>query len=306
VDERSDPEKATRAAARYLKELFAMFGDWNLAMAGYNAGELNVQRGLQRYKVSDFWSLAKTRALRRETKNYVPLIHAAIVVAKAPEKYGFDVTPDVLPASETVSVAGAVDLRFISECAGAPLDRIQLLNPALRRLATPAGRSFDLRVPEGSATAVAACLEATPPDKRVRFRTHVVARGQTLSTIAGSYGIRAADLASANNLALQRRLSVGMELIIPIDPRATPPARQAAAVQKPADLPGTTASAANAGSAAAPGTVKISYVIKRGDTLAGIASQFGTTIGALQSWNGLRGSRIVAGDSLTIYTNRAF
>lgn len=296
VDERADPEKATRAAAKYLKELFGMFGDWNLAMAGYNAGELKVQRGLRRYRVSDFWSLAKTRALRRETKNYVPLIHAAIVVAKAPEKYGFNVEPQLLPAAETVAVDGAVDLRFISECAGTTLDQVQLLNPALRRLATPAGRSFELRLPQGTAAAVSLCLEATPADKRVRFRTHVVAKGQTLSTIAASYGIRTGDLASANNVAAKRRLAIGTELIIPIDPRAAAaPAREVAARPAPAaDLP------------PASGRTKISYRIKPGDTLAGIASQFRTTIQALQSWNGLRGSLIVAGDSLTIYTSGSF
>src|SRR5262249_20156785 len=161
-------------AAKYLKELHGMFGDWNLAMASYNAGELNVQRGLQRYKVGDFWTLAKTRALRRETKNYVPLVHAAIVVAKAPSQYGFSVEPESLPTSETIAIDGAVDLRFISECGRVTLDQIQLLNPSLRRLATPAGRSFALHVPEGAAAPITACLEATPPDKRVRFRTHVV------------------------------------------------------------------------------------------------------------------------------------
>lgn len=293
VDERADPEKATRAAAKYLKDLYAMFGDWNLAMAGYNAGELNVQRGLKRYQVSDFWSLAKTRALRRETKNYVPLIHAAIVVAKAPDKYGFAVEPEGLPPNETVAIDGAIDLRFVSECAGATLAQIQLLNPSLRRLATPAGRSFDLRLPEGSGAAVAACLAETPPDRRVRFRTHVVARGQTLSTIAAAYGIGTTDLASANNISLRKILSIGMELIIPIDSRI----RVASAAKPP---PARTRELPSGGD-----SVKVSYTIRPGDTLAAIASQYGTTIQALQSWNGLRGSRIVAGDSLTIYTSRA-
>jgi membrane-bound lytic murein transglycosylase D len=297
VDERADPEKATRAAAKYLKDLHGMFGDWNLAMAGYNAGELTIEAGIKRYKVTDFWSLSKTRAIRRETKNYVPLIHAAIVVAKAPEKYGFQVEPDRLPRFENVVTDGAVDLRFVSECTGATLDQIQLLNPSLRRMATPAGRSFDLRVPEGTGSAVATCLASTPPDRRVRFRTHVVAKGQTLSTIAGSYGIRTADLASANSMSLTGRLSIGTELIIPIDPRvavaAARPAAATPAPATPADLP-------------AAGKVKVSYKIKPGDTLAAIASQFGTTIQALQSWNGLRGSRIVAGDTLTIYTRSGF
>jgi membrane-bound lytic murein transglycosylase D len=295
VDDRADPEKATRAAARYLKDLYEMFGDWNLAMAGYNAGEGRVSLGLERYKVTDFWSLAKTRGLRAETKNYVPLIHAAIVVAKAPTKYGFEVDPETLPASEAMAVNGAVDLRFLSECAGATLDQIQLLNPSLRRLATPAGRTFHLRVPQGTAEATAKCLAATPPEKRVQFRTHTVTRGQTLATIAAAYGVKTADLASANTMQLKRRLAVGTELIIPIDPRAA--AARAARPGPPApvrsaDLPQTAAN-----------RPRISYRVKPGDTLARIASQFGTTIQSLQSWNGLRGSRIVAGDSLTIFTN---
>jgi LysM repeat protein len=147
---------------------------------------------------------------------------------------------------------------------------------------------------------VSACLAATPPDRRVRFRTHVVAKGQTLSTIAGAYGIRTLDLASANSMPLTRRLSVGQELIIPIDPRVA-----AAAAARPAAPTPTTTAAASPDLPPA-GSVKVSYKIKPGDTLGAIATQFGTTIQALQSWNGLRGSRIVAGDTLTIYTRSGF
>src|SRR6185503_132649 len=227
-----------------------------------SAGERKVQLEMDRYNVTDFWSLARTRALRAETKNYVPLIHAAIVVAKAPAKYGFDVDPETLPASETLAVNGAVDLRFLSECSGATLDQIQLLNPSLRRLATPAGRTFQLRVPQGTAQATSRCLASTPPEKRVQFRTHTVSRGQTLATIAAGYGIKTADLASANSMVLKRRPSVGTELIIPIDPRAgvaraARPA-PAAAPTRAADLPATAAK-----------RPRISYRVKPGDTLAG-------------------------------------
>jgi membrane-bound lytic murein transglycosylase D len=292
VDERSDPEKATRAAAAYLKELHTMFGDWNLALAAYNAGELVVQRGIARYKVSDFWQLSRTRALRRETRNYVPLIHAAIVVAKAPEKYGIEISPETAPPYETVPVQGAVDLRVIAECVETPLQDLQMLNPELRRLATPANRRFDIKVPSGRGATLGACLETLPPEKKVKFRTHVVARGQTLASIAQANGVRARDIAEANALSLQKRLAVGTELIIPIDPRAkTPPVRQAAkASAPPAEL-------------AERRPARISYKIKPGDTLAAIASQYGTTIHDLQTWNGLRGTLIAAGSTLTIYTS---
>ena len=202
VDERSDPEKATRAAARYLKTLHEMFGDWNLALAAYNAGEGVVQRAMTRYRTRDFWQLFKTRGLRRETKNYVPLIHAAIVAAKAPEKYGFEIVPEAPLAFETVAVDGAVDLRVVAECAGAAVDEVQTLNPELRRLATPASTTFQLKLPPGSGARVTECLAEVPADKRVHFRTHVVARGQTLSTIASRYGARTRDVADANGLPL--------------------------------------------------------------------------------------------------------
>jgi len=295
VDERSDPEKATRAAAAYLKELYGMFGDWNLALAGYNAGERKVQRGIDRYGTSDFWKLRNTRAFRRETKNYVPLIHAAILIAKAPEKYGFTVTPSPPLQYDPVPVEGAVDLRVIAECALAPIEEIRSLNPELRRLATPAGRTFDVRVPPGRGETLGGCLEALPPEKRVRFRTHVVARGQTLSGIASRNGIRARDLAEANAIPLRRRLAVGTELIIPIDPRTrTRPVRQASARVPPAT-----------GTELGDGRVRIHYRIRPGDTLTAIAAQYGTTVRELQSWNGLRSSRIAAGATLTIYAETA-
>jgi membrane-bound lytic murein transglycosylase D len=300
VDERSHPEKATRAAAQYLKELYAMFGDWNLALAGYNAGEAKVIRAINRYKTNDFWALARTsKAFRRETRNYVPMIHAAIVVAKAPEKYGFEVQPESALAFETAPIQGAVDLRTISECAGAPLDDVRQLNPELRRLATPANRVYDLRVPQGTARTVLQCVEAIPPERRVRFRTHVLARGETLSSIARRYGTRTRNIAEANGIPLNRRLKPGTDLIIPIDPTAkavrTSTTRRASAEPR-----------ANGPALAGDGAKAIRYRIRPGDTLIAIASQYGTTVEELKSWNGLRGSRIAAGDVLTIYTGRKF
>jgi membrane-bound lytic murein transglycosylase D len=292
VDERSDTEKATRAAARFLKELHDTFGDWNLAMAAYNAGPAVVQRAINRYKTNDFWKLRETRALRRETKNYIPLIHAAVVVANAPEKYGFEVTPEDIPAHESAPVEGAIDLRVIAECLETPVAEIQALNPELRRLATPANRTFNLRVPAGKGEALLPCVQSIPAEKRVRFRTHVVARGQTFASIARANGVRARDVADANNLPLTRRLAIGTELIIPIDPRAQTPAPR-----RRASAPSTSLGEKS---------WRISYKVRPGDTLGGIASHYGATVREIQSWNGLRDSRIAAGNVLTIYTSRKF
>jgi membrane-bound lytic murein transglycosylase D len=294
VDERSDPEKATRAAAKYLKTLHELFGDWNLALAGYNAGELVVQRGLSRYGANKtFWDLCRTRTFRQETKNYVPLIHAAIVVAKAPEKYGFEITPEPALAYETVPVQGAVDLRVVAECAQTTIAAVQELNPSLRRLTTPQDGAFDLRVPSGAGLTVIDCLKTIPPEKRVRFRTHVVGRGQTLSTIASTYGLPTRVIAAANNLPLTRTLSVGQELIIPIEPHPAPAAAPAVARQEAPPTPPDLSKA-----------TRVSYRIKPGDTLGTIASQYGTTVRDLEVWNGLHSTRIAAGDTLTIFTTR--
>ncbi len=289
VDERSDPEKATQAAAKYLKTLHGIFGDWNLALAGYNAGEGKVLRAMRRYNTSDFWQIRKTRGLRAETKNYVPLIHAAIVIAKAPERYGFTITAEAAPDFERVPIAGAIDLRAIAECAGEPLEEIRSLNPELRRIATPADRTFELRVPRGRAQQVDQCVSNLPPEKRVNFRRHVVRRGQTLAGIARANGVRAADISEANSLVPGRRLRPGTELIIPI-----PPSRVV-----------TVSHQREAGVADSPDGRRVRYRTRRGDTLASIAAQYGTTVRELQAWNGLRTSRIAVGRLLTIYTASA-
>ena len=278
----------------YLKTLYQLFGDWNLALAGYNAGEGKVIRGINRYRTNDYWELRRTRALKRETKNYVPMIHAAIVVAKAPEKYGFSYEPESPFEYETVPVHTAVDLRTVSECADTTLETVQQLNPELRRLATP-DRSFRLNVPVGKGQTLTECLDKIPPEQRVRFRTHVVGRGQTLASIARRYGVRVADISQANNISASRsrRLRRGTELIIPIEQSAT--ARQRGGV----------AVASRTETAPKRGT-RISYRIKPGDTLSTIATQYGTTVRDLRTWNRLRGSSIAAGDTLTIYTHRKF
>ncbi len=286
VDERSDPEKATRAAARYLKDLYGLFGDWNLALAGYNAGEGKVLRGMSRYRKTDYWELRKTRALRPETKNYVPLIHAAIVVAKAPERYGFVVTKDALPEFERVAVKDAYDLRVVAECAGEPVETLRELNPELRRLATPADRAYDLRVPPGRGETLRQCLADLPADKKVAYRKVVVRRGQTLASIARANGVSAQAIAEANLLVPQRRLRPGTELVIPV------PAGKAHVVAARA-RPRRRAKARD----------HVRYRVQPGDTLSSIAEDHGTTVRQLQDWNDLGGTRITAGSILKIYND---
>lgn len=303
VDERSSPEKSTRAAAQYLRELYQIFQDWNLALAAYNAGEGRVARSIDQHGTEDFWELADNRALARETRNYVPMIHAAILVAKAPEKYGFEVTPEPLLTFDAVPVQAAVDLRVVAECANTGVSRIQMLNPELRRLATPAGRTYSVKVPTGSGPAVQRCLAAIPTEQRVTFRTHTVKRGQTLASIARVYGASARDIADANGLGAPKRLASGAELIIPVPP----PAAQAAQGQPAASGVRAASNVTHTPSRdAGSSRVRVSYRIKVGDTLTRIAARYKTTVRDLLSWNkGLRPSRLPAGDVLTVYTRRS-
>ena len=274
VDERSDTEKATRAAARYLKELYAMFGDWNLAMAGYNAGEGVIQRGDRSLQDQRLLAAPRRRsALRRETKNYVPLIHAADRRGEgAGEIRHRGPAREPMPAFERVPVEGAIDLRVIAECTETPLEDIQQLNPELRRLATPAGRTLRRARARGQRPAPRA--SASQPARRQ-------ARGASAPTWwprpdlrhhrQGQRRAGAATWRAPTTCRLDRRLAVGTELIIPIDPR-----RAAAPARHPEPKP--TAPPAALSAEGSDRAVRVSYRIKPGDTLAAIASQYGTTV----------------------------
>jgi membrane-bound lytic murein transglycosylase D len=295
VDERSSPEKSTRAAARYLKWLYDNFQDWNLALAAYNAGEGRVARSMDRHNTEDYWELVENRALARETRNYVPMIHAAILVARSPEKYGFQVTPEPLLTFDSVPVQGAFDLRAVAECANTDLGRIQLLNPELRRLATPAGRTYPVKVPTGSAAAVRECLDGIPAERRVTFRTHTLKKGETLYALARKYGSRPQDIAAANGLSTSKRLARGTELIIPVPP-PTAAARTRGAVRT-ASAMSPTAPRASAG------RVRVDHRVQSGDTLTRIAARYKTTVRDIMAWNkGLRPKQLAAGALVTVYT----
>ena len=188
IDERSDPAKATVAAAKYFKTLHNMFDDWHLAMASYNGGPGRLQRAIKKSGNEDFWTLsASTRYLPRETRDYVPMILAAVIIAKNPVQYGFDpIDTTPAPGLETVMVPPAVDLRRVAEWAGVPVDDIQQLNPELRRWTTPIrGASYTLTVPagRGAMRSASACSPPSPNELNA-LQWHVVKRGETMATIA--------------------------------------------------------------------------------------------------------------------------
>ena len=217
VDERSDFEKSTRAAARYLKDLHEMFGDWYLALAGYNAGENKIVYGLNRSGKSSFWELSDTRYIRQETKNYVPAILAGMIIAKDPQKYGFEEDLENPVQFDKVSVDYTVDLRLVAECAGVALEEIKLLNPELTRLTTPSrASSYTLRLPSGKKETFLTEISSVPEEKRITWRKHEVKPGETLTSIAGLYRTSASSISSANSFDGDGSLSVGRKLVIPI------------------------------------------------------------------------------------------
>jgi membrane-bound lytic murein transglycosylase D len=314
IDERADPEKATYAAAKYLKTLHGMFdGDWHLALASYNGGPGRVQRAMKRSGRKDFWTLsASTRYLPRETRDYVPLILAAVIIAKNPAQYGLAVQPFDSPAYETVTLPTAVDLRRIAEWIDIPVTTIQELNPELRRWTTPVRASdYELKVPLGTADFVRAHLLETPNEELAPLNRHTVKRGETLATIARKLKVSRVDLAEANYLKTNARLTTGQQLIVPSAPTLLLARRTDAPVPEVASRSIDTVDQAppEAVVATAEGTRnppsrpdRLVYRVKRGDTLSSIARLYRTTVASLKQWNKLRTNTLAIGQRLTIFT----
>src|SRR5437667_4935009 len=218
VDERQDPEKATHAAARHLKDLYNQFGDWYLAMAAYNSGPGTVQQAVRRTGYADFWELYRRNVLPKETRNYVPIIVAVTIMAKNPEQYDLEsIHPDPEVNYDTVKINYPVDLRLVAECVTASVDDLQDLNPSLLRMVTPKGR-YDLHVPAGTSEKFQTAIASIPPDMRVWWRLHKVADGETLMPVARKYATTAHVISEANRLDAGSEMEAGTQLIIPIAP----------------------------------------------------------------------------------------
>ncbi len=278
VDERIDPVRSTRMAAIYMKDLYAEFGDWALVMAAYNAGKGRVGRAMQRTGHDDFWSLSEARAIPRETRDHVPKIYAAMLIASDPEYYGLTVEQQPLYEYDESLMDANTDLRLVADLVGISFDEIREYNPHIRAWVP---RNYRVRIPKGSKAAFETALADVPPAERIEFMTHVVSRGDTLGAIASRYGTRIASIVEVNQLRNANRLSIGQSLIIPVGPDTRP--------YRPQPVSGFETGE------------RTEYRVQRGDSLYEIALNFRTDVPNLMRWNDLATNRIYPGDTLIVY-----
>lgn len=317
VEERRDPIKATRAAARYLKRLYEITGDWYLALAGYNAGPLTVERAAAGLGSRNYWDMARSRFLRNETKHYVPQLCAAILIGRHPEKYGLTVVQMPPYVYETVAVERQTRLAVVARHAGVSEAALKELNPELLRGMTPPGR-YILRVPPGLGASTQRALAGLSPRERVETRSYTVRKGDTLAKVAARFKVSPEDLLETNGIP-RSGFRVGRRLQIPPpSPVAPPPAlaRSEQPLEPLPEIPGTTVAAPPtepAPPAANPTEAQPSapapevsearptfHRVKPGETLYAIGTRYGIPLESLRKWNRIRGNHIEAGQRLRL------
>jgi len=307
VDERRDPEKSTVAAARYLKHLYTIFGDWPLALASYNCGEGKILRAIKQQGTTNYWDLR----LPRQTEEYVPKFMAALAIANAPERYGFgDIELEEPIEFDQITFKGGVDLRIVAGLAGCSYEELRTLNPAAR---SPAFSGPDgvttIRIPAGTEAALMEKLAAQEEKTAAVSFTlqHKVRRGETLQAIANKYHVSATRLAAVNGIGRKYPLRRGVILTVPAslraatpevmdtsDPRASTAYVPAREIRTPATLDGNST---------AEGRFMIR--VKRGQTLSEIAAQHNVTPEDLMRWNRLQSTHLRRGMTLKVRTGEA-
>lgn len=291
IDERSSFEKATRASARYLKFLANRYaGNWELAMAAYNSGEGNVDRAIARSGYADFWEIYQRGLLPNETRNYVPNILATIIIAKSPQRYGFNVKPIAPLAYDTVLVNNSVDLRLAAEACDTNYEYLLELNPELKRGETPQGFTYGLRVPPGRGKHLQTWLVRIPADKRNAWRLMTAQNEDTFATIAKRTGVSESTLSAINGGVEPKG---GQKVIIPVG----------SSVRTVAAVAPKGAMASSAATPAASSAKMIVYTAKAGETINDIAARYGSSAKDIAALNRLSlTTPLRAGQTLKVLT----
>ena len=275
IDERQDIIKSTEAAARYFKDLYREFEDWYLVLAAYNAGPGRVNRAVNLHETSDYWQLY---SLPKDTKNYIPYFLSSAIILKDPKKYGFKIPKAKSFKYDEVVIKKSADLSVIAKSAGTKTSTIKYLNPELRQSATPANEDYILRVPYGAKDKFYNSFNALPETERFATQKveHRVKKGENLSTIASKYRVLISDLMTINNLK-NDRLQIGQRLKIPVK-----------------------------GGIYSNYPEKITYTVKKGDTLGAIAERYNTRASEIRKWNKMNSnnSLISIGQKLVLFVGK--
>ena len=278
VDDRQDPEKSTRAAARHLKDLYNQFGDWYLAMAAYNSGPGTVQAAVKRTGYADFWELYRRNVLPKETRNYVPIILAVTIMAKNPSQYGLDdVVMQKPEAYDTVTINYPVDLRLVAATVNSTVSDLQDLNPSLLRVTTPRDGKFQLHLPVGTKDQYETAIASIPADQRLWWRYHTVHQGDTLASLARTYHTTIKSINEVNHLD-GGELEIDAKLVIPVAPGKHPDSEKATYARR-----------------------ITRYKVHKGDTVESVADNFGISAQQLRRWNGLRGNSLAGRRVLALH-----
>ncbi len=289
-DERRDPEKATRAAAHFLSDLYKSFdGDWYLAVPSYNAGPGKLRQAVKRYKTRDFWELSRGKYLKAETKNYLPKLLAVILIAKQPENYGFtDLEYQEPIAYETMALPSSTDLEVLARLSGSDYSSIKKLNPELKRWCTPpASKGFEVRLPVGSQPLFSEKYAQLPKRERANYVRHKVKSGDTLLALSHRYGVRVTDIKRLNSIKNSRTIQIGTNLIVPLNPDSNglKPLAELKDDYKRSRLS--------------------RYTVRPGDSLWKISRKFNVTEKQLRVWNKLGWSNTIRpGQSLIVSSKK--
>ncbi len=272
IDERQDPVKSTRAAAKYFVDLYDEFEDWYLVLAAYNTGPGRLNRALNLHETSDYWQLY---SLPKDTKNYIPYYLSSAIILKNPEKYGFKI-PKVSPLKfDIVTIEKSADLSVIAKSADTKVSTIKKLNPELRQPATPSNGPYVLNIPLGKKDSFYEKFNKIPDDEKFAVQNveHRVKKGENLISIASKYRVLVADLQTINNISNKDFLSIGQRLKIPVK-----------------------------GGLYSNYPEKVIYKVRSGDTLGHIAEEYNTRASEIRKWNNMGGSSLIRpGQKLTLF-----